>query len=120
MEMQSLHASFNSQEEAESAIRKLSALRGDQFRLEKIPGTEIAPKSTRVMEALTSPDHADNYTDTDEIFTDSALPAFSVEASSTLGEFASTEALYSLSVKVPGSATDQARSVIRDAGGILS
>lgn len=118
--MQSLNAAFNSQEEAESAIRKLSALRGDQFRLEKIPGTEMAPKSTRVMEALTSPDHVDNYTDTDAIFTDSARPAFSVEASSTLGEFASPEALFSLSVNVPGSATEQARTVIKDAGGILS
>ncbi|WP_027088266.1 hypothetical protein [Cohnella panacarvi] len=97
MEMQSLHAAFNSQEEAESAIRKLSALRGDQFRLEKIPSAE-----------------------SDEIFTDSAQPAFSVEASGTLGEIASPKALYSLSVNVPGSATEQARSVIRDAGGILS
>ena len=91
-----MHAAFNSQDEAESAIRKLSALRGDQFRLERIPGTEA-----------------------DAIFTDSA-PGFSVEASSTLGEFASPEALFSLSVKIPGSATEQARTVIRDAGGILS
>lgn len=97
MEMQSLHAAFNSQEEAESVIRKLSALRGDRFRLEKIPGSE-----------------------TDAIFTDSALTALSVEASSALGEFAGSEALYSLSVNVPGSATEQARTVIMDAGGILS
>ncbi len=97
MEMQSLHAAFNSQEEAESAIRKLSALRGDQFRLEKMPGTNK-----------------------DAIFTDSALSASSVEASGSLGEFASPEALYSLSVKVPGSASEQARKVIRDAGGNLS
>lgn len=117
--MQSLNAAFHCQDEAESAIRKLSALRGDQFRLERIPGTEMAPKLTGAMKALTSPDQADSYTDTDAIFTDSA-PAFSVEASSTLGEFASPEALFSLSVKVPGSATEQARTVIRQAGGILS
>jgi hypothetical protein len=97
VEMQSLHAAFNSQEEAESAIRKLSALRGDQFRLEKMP-----------------------VSNSDAIFTDSAVPALSVEASSALGEIASPEALYSLSVHVPGSASEQARKVIRDAGGRLS
>ncbi|MFC5532105.1 hypothetical protein [Cohnella yongneupensis] len=116
MEMQSLQAAFNSQGEAESAIRKLSSLRADQFRLERLAGSGLAPRSTPVMEAMTS-SHA--FTDTDDIFTDAA-PAFAVESSSTLGEFASPEALFSLSVKVPGSAMEQARSVIQQAGGLLS
>ncbi|MFD0672103.1 hypothetical protein [Cohnella sp. GCM10027633] len=116
METQSLQAAFNSQHEAESAIRKLSSLRADRFRLEKLGSGIGEPASTGVMEAATEPH---DYTDTDGIFTDTAA-AFSVEASSTLGEFASPEALYSLSVEVPGSATEQAREVIRQAGGILA
>lgn len=116
MEMQSLQAAFNTQDEAESAIRKLSALRGDRFRLEKLGSGTDQPASTGAMEAIADPH---GFTDTGGVFTDSAA-ASSVEASSTLGEFASPEALYSLSVHVPGSVSEQAREVIRQAGGLLA
>jgi len=39
MDMQPLQAGFATQDQAESVIRKLSALRGDRFRLERAGGT---------------------------------------------------------------------------------
>ncbi|TVY00515.1 hypothetical protein [Cohnella terricola] len=42
MEMQSLQAGFANQDQAESVIRKLSALRGDCFRLERAGGVKNA------------------------------------------------------------------------------
>lgn len=115
MDTHSLKASFASQEQAESAIRKLSALRGDRFRLEKASSADPG----RTPQAAMTSGRANvpgDYTDTDEIFT-GGYGLYNEEASSNLGEFASPEALYSLSVQVPGSAAEQARTVILQNGG---
>ncbi len=117
VDRQTLQASFASQDAAESAIRKLSALRGDNFRLEK--KGSVDPGRTP-QAALTSgrANVPGDYTDTDEIYT-GGMGLYEAEASSNLGEFASPEALYSLSVQVPGLAAEQARTVLLQAGGTV-
>ncbi|BBI34752.1 hypothetical protein [Cohnella abietis] len=98
MDMQPLQAKFATQDQAESAIRKLSSLRSDCFRLEKI-GPYSGQIETTEADALQSID---------------GLTATALEGSISLG---SPEAAFTLSASVPGLATDQARSVILQAGG---
>ncbi len=90
MEMQPLQARFASQDQAESVIRKLSALRGDRFRLE------------RAGEAFG--------TSTGNARQDS-------EFGSDLGMTAPSE--FTLSALIPTDAAEPARTVIRQAGGEL-
>ena len=90
MEMQPLQAAFASQDQAESVIRKLSFLRGDRFRLERADGASGDLAGNGRQEA---------------------------EFGSDLGASASSE--FTLSVLIPTEAADQARTVIRQAGGEL-
>ncbi|WP_239617436.1 hypothetical protein [Cohnella mopanensis] len=98
MEMQSLQAKFDTQDQAESVIRKLASLRGDRFRLERASSAG----------AVSS---APEFSQTTAL--DSRL-----EASEELTPAqTSSNAEFTLSAIVPGDASDQARTVILQAGG---
>ena len=97
MDMQAIQARFATQQQAEAAVRKLAALRGDQFRLER--------QGVGAADAAVSTDLADM----------DALGALT-EFQPVDGEVSSFLS-FSLSAVVPAMATEQARSVIADAGG---
>ncbi|XID95395.1 hypothetical protein ACF3MZ_13140 [Paenibacillaceae bacterium WGS1546] len=113
MDMQPLQAGFASQDQAESAVRKLSALRGDRFRLER---------------AEAAIDLGDSYAHTAD---DSGMTAaVSAEGALYSGDsaagaddrlpFGGAGSLeYTLSASIPAEALEQARTVIRQAGGRL-
>lgn len=119
MDMLPLHARFATQDQAESVIRKLTALRGDEFRLERIadyPDKHRAP-------SLTAADSVDGVS--------AAIPAIPpmqpFDATTTGVEMAAeplgslenhnSAAAFVLSLNIPGAAAEQAVSVIRQAGG---
>ena len=100
MDMEPLQARFETQDQAESVIRKLSALRSDRFRLERASAGAAASSGGQ---------------------------AWSAEAGSDLGVIAASsdaaasaaDAEFTLSAIVPAAAADQARTVIRQAGGVI-
>ncbi len=94
MQMQSIQASFPSQEQAESAVRKLASLRGDCFRVECIGGSAQTGAYGSAMSAA-------DYT---------FLHWGDTGAETRAGT-------YTLSANVPATAAEQARSVIQGAGG---
>jgi hypothetical protein len=94
-----MQARFATQDQAESAMRKLSALRSDCFRLERAAnyddaGAEATADSSQFVDDLTA----------------SVLAGSVIQSS--LGD-----AEYTLSANVPGVASEQARNVILQAGG---
>ncbi|MFC5703681.1 hypothetical protein ACFPVX_20540 [Cohnella faecalis] len=99
MDMQPMHATFENQDDAEEAVRKLSALRGDRFRLEKVAGKPAGVDSDASIEAagsLGDPDSAFSSNET------GGVPAFT------------------LSANIPAEALERARTVIEQAGGSFS
>lgn len=149
LNMQPIRAKFATQDQAESVIRKLSALRGDRFRLEKTGGAAGAPSSPA---GAGSPQSADDAgmmaavssegaifsglprageesrssasSNTDAEFASEVgnlAPATPTEASGQSGSFASeaSSSDFTLSANVPSAASAQARTVILQAGGEL-
>lgn len=116
METQTIQARFSDQEQAESAVRKLASLRGDNFRLEReSPLTTSAspvPDANRQAGGL--------YGSVPEQAFDAELASMEtpVEAfgwTRNVGE--APAASFSLSAVVPVMAAEQARRVVRDHGG---
>ncbi|WP_276356008.1 hypothetical protein [Cohnella caldifontis] len=100
MEMQSIQARFSSQEQAESAVRKLASLRGDCFRLEREGGFAQADASAGSFDA------------------EMAEMDAPVESFGWANEPASAGGTsFSLTAQIPAEAAEQARSVISAAGG---
>lgn len=100
-----MHASFEHQEQAEEAIRKLASLRADRFRMERaIHGPDFG-SAAAAPEANMSE------------LADSLLSGTRMEAGAELGT--APEALFSLSAHVPAEAYEQAKKVISQAGGSL-
>ncbi|TJY43462.1 hypothetical protein E5161_06160 [Cohnella pontilimi] len=115
MDTHTIQARFATQEEAESAVRKLSSLRGDRFRLERESGgytrmaasemaSEPAPGAMNASEPAGAP--VQNFSGT-----------LANEFASDVGT--APAAAFTLSADVPASVTEQARRVIQDAGGEL-
>ncbi|QMV40448.1 hypothetical protein [Cohnella cholangitidis] len=105
MDMQPLQARFETQDQAESVIRKLASLRGDRFRLERFSGASSSPSSAQLPSAIGSSEA-------------SPLSDSRLEASVELTPSAVTPvAEFTLSANVPEDAADQARTVIVQAGG---
>lgn len=113
-----MQAKFATQDQAESAIRKLAFLRGDRFRLERVGA--YADTGTPAIDASQSVDG----------LTASVLAGSAFQSSS--GIMASADAAahqwgvspeggptaeFTLSANVPGEAAEQARTVILQAGG---
>jgi len=96
LDMQPLQARFATQDQAESAMRKLASLRSDRFRLERV-GHEAQTNTSELESTFTS----------------------NVEELSSSG-FTSSAAEFTLSANVPSEATEQARRVVLQAGGQLS
>ncbi|KIL37170.1 hypothetical protein SD71_00005 [Cohnella kolymensis] len=117
MDMQFLRASFETQEAAESAVRKLSSLRSDGIRLERLSSNALADQDT---DALTATVMSGN----DIQMYSGAMAAADVPSQewrvSRGGEQAAGSAPFALSVNVPGSVAEQARNVIQAAGGQMS
>lgn len=104
-----MQASFATQDQAESVIRKLASLRGDRFRLERASGNAI--QSSEISAAST----ADSANPSSSLLSDSRL-----EASEELTPaHSSSSAEFTLSANVPGEAAEQARTVILQAGGVI-
>jgi hypothetical protein len=99
MDMQPMQARFVTQDQAESAIRKLTALRSDSFRLERAAAYDDVGTEATAYSSLS-----------EDGFTASALAGSAIPYSSGGAE-------YTLSANVPGEAADQARTVILQAGG---
>lgn len=98
MDTLTIQARFPSQEQAESAVRKLASLRGDCFRLERETGFPQA--ATFALE------------------TEMANLDAPVESFGWANEpVRAGQASFSLSVQIPVGAAEQARTVIREAGG---
>ncbi|THF72758.1 hypothetical protein [Cohnella fermenti] len=110
MDMQSLQASFRDQDQAEEAVRKLASLRANRFRMERTGGG--ADFGSR-LPAKTAEANAGMSRLSAELLGDSRL-----EAASELGTSASSGGPeFHLTVDVPAGAAEQARKVIRAAGG---
>jgi hypothetical protein len=106
LDMQPLHASFDDQDQAEEAIRKLASLRGNRFRMERAvhgddfgSGAAVAPAAGTMNELAGE-----------------LLAGSSIEAGAELGH-EPPAALFSLSLDIPAEAAEQARKVIEQAGG---
>ncbi|CAI6017713.1 hypothetical protein [Cohnella sp. JJ-181] len=116
MDKTTLEASFDSQEAAEAAVRKLTALRGDRFRMESAAaGADFGAKAGR-KEAIES-----------GIASIMLYGAAELEAAEELGtgaaEYnpaASKASAIHLSADIPGESVEQARRVIQDTGGTLA
>jgi hypothetical protein len=91
-----IEAKFATQEQAESVVRKLTALRGNRFRIERVqpPGAAAHPSSA----------HA-------EFADEAGIGMTSADAG--------TDLPFSLSVQIPAMAVEQAISVIRAANGYV-
>ncbi|MFC5467085.1 hypothetical protein ACFPPD_00010 [Cohnella suwonensis] len=96
MDMQALHAGFETQDQAESAIRKLAALRSDRFRLSRATAGEAFGSETDLADASAE---------------------FAEEIGLTATGFAGNAIAFTLSANVPDKAREQARAVIEQAGG---
>lgn len=95
VETQTIQARFSSQEQAESAVRKLASLRGDCLRVERTSGS--APSFDSEMAA------------------DWDAPA---ESFGWSNEPANPQAgAFTLSANVPVMAAEQARTVVQESGG---
>jgi hypothetical protein len=108
-DMQPLQARFATQEQAEAAMRKLAALRSDRFRLERAALAE-APKGGGLEAGVFS----------ESAFYDSTALISGDETSSWGDESAGANtglAEFMLSAHVPSMATEQARTVVEQAGG---
>ncbi|WP_256760172.1 hypothetical protein [Cohnella sp. WQ 127256] len=107
MVMQSLQAKFATQDQAESVMRKLASLRSDCFRLERV-GSDTHG------EGLSTPGLAGaGFQSSLEV--EASLDAAGFQANSTDSVGASS--VFTLSANVPTEATEQARTVILQAGG---
>lgn len=99
-----MQASFERQEQAEEAIRKLASLRADRFRMERaVHGPDFgsaAAQGTTMSELA-----------------DSLVVGARMEAGEELGTVPA--APFSLSAHVPVEALEQAKKVISQAGGSL-
>jgi hypothetical protein len=118
LDMMPLQARFATQDQAESAMRKLASLRSDRFRLERVGA--YADTGTPEIDASQPVDGL-----TASVLAGSAFPssggvmASGVAAAVQWGvtpEGGPSEE-YTLSANVPGEATEQARNVILQAGG---
>ncbi|WP_349403249.1 hypothetical protein [Cohnella silvisoli] len=99
--MNPIQARFATQDQAESAMRKLAALRSDRFRLERVATSLDIDTSIEAAEDM-SPLAAS---------ADAAAHQWGVSPEG------SSSAVFTLSANVPDAATDQARTVILQAGG---
>jgi hypothetical protein len=119
MDMLPMQARFATQDQAESAMRKLAALRSDRFRLERVaaygdPGAEDAADSSQFVDGFTA-----------SVLAGSAIQSYSgVMASAVTGAEkwgvspeSGANAEFNLSADVPGAVAEQARTVILQAGG---
>ncbi len=116
--MQPLQARFATQDQAESAIRKLASLRSDCFRLERIGSNNIADSfegdSAQSVDGLTASVLAGS------AFQSSAGVMASADVAAHqwgVTPQSGTAAEFMLSAKVPGDASEQARTVILQSGG---
>jgi hypothetical protein len=118
MDMMPMQARFATQDQAETAMRKLASLRGDRFRLERVGG--YADIGTPEIDASQPVDGL-----TASVLAGSAFPssggvmASGVAAAIQWGVTpeGGPTAEFTLSANVPGEAAEQARSVILQAGG---
>jgi hypothetical protein len=117
METHTFQARFASQEQAEAAVRKLAALRGDRFRVERVgsfPQSGMTGGANASADGLSAVGMSEN-----EMPTYSGVMAASEAASPEWG--AGTEeaqaASFTLSAQVPAASAEQVRSVILGAGG---
>ncbi|WP_217597114.1 hypothetical protein [Cohnella sp. GbtcB17] len=116
MDKTTLEASFDSQEEAEAAVRKLTALRGDRFRMESAAaGADFGAKAGR-KDAIAS-----------GVASAMLYGGAELEAAEELGtgaaEYspaASKAGAIHLTADIPGESVEQARRVIQDTGGTLA
>jgi len=97
-----MQARFTTQDQAESAIRKLASLRSDCFRLERASNT------------ISNGDNAER--EFSQISDLNGLSAAGFAESATLNANDSIPE-FTLSANVPNGATEQARTVIMQAGG---
>lgn len=118
--MQQLQSRFSSQDDAESAMRKLASLRSDRFRLERVSSdVGVTPTS-----------NSDDMLDTEAIggLTSSIMAGSAFQTSSGIMAFADADQWgvspeggytpeFTLSANVPGEALEQARTVILQSGG---
>lgn len=110
-----LEASFDSQEEAEAAVRKLTALRGDRFRMESAAaGADFGAKAANRDAIASGAASAMLYGGAE------------LEAAEELGtgvpEYdpaASKASAIRLAADIPGISVEQARRVITESGGTL-
>lgn len=121
--MQPIQARFATQDQAESAMRKLASLRSDRFRLERISSGFGSSYASDQAEAIQSSD-VDGLTAsvlTGSAFQSSGGVMASADAAAHQwgvtpeGDGPASE--YTLSANVPGEAAEQARTVIEQAGG---
>ncbi|MBB6675387.1 hypothetical protein [Cohnella nanjingensis] len=110
LDMQRLQASFTSQDQAEEAIRKLTALRGNRFRMAREGAG--ADFGSGVVDANAQMNAMAN-----SLLYGASEP----ELGDELGRSAvlESEAAFSLSADVPASAIEQARQVVAQAGGTV-
>lgn len=112
MEMTSLSAKFASQEDAESAVRKLAALRGDRFRLERVSPSAI-PVDVEGFQTSAAVQAAVD-------FADDALgepPPDSPQQAQRDNVEEKMQSYFALSMNIPSAALIQARTVIQLGGG---
>ncbi|MEK0312987.1 hypothetical protein [Cohnella sp. 56] len=115
MDKTTLEASFDSQEEAEAAVRKLTALRGDRFRMESAAaGADFGSRAGQ-QNAIAS-----------GIASAMLYGGAELEAAEELGtgasEYgpgASKAAAIRLTADIPGESVERARKVISETGGTL-
>jgi hypothetical protein len=113
LDMMPLQARFATQDQAESAMRKLASLRSDRFRLERV-GAYANTGSSEFDASLTASVLAGSTFQS----SGGVMPS-AVAAANQLGvspEGGSTDE-YTLSANVPGEAAEQAKNVILQAGG---
>lgn len=111
-----LEASFDSQEEAEAAVRKLTALRGDRFRMESAAaGADFGSKAGR-QDAIASGVASAMLYGGAELEAAEELGTGAAE----YGPGASKAATIHLTADIPGESVEQARRVIQDTGGTLA
>lgn len=119
MDTQTIQARFSSQEQAESAVRKLAALRGDRFRIERHAAADSGTGSA----AMLSNSEADGWAGStgDAGVMSAADGAVGVAPNSWWGDDAAgggaSAASFTLSANVPLIASGQAGKVIQSAGG---
>jgi hypothetical protein len=126
LDMQPLQARFATQDQAEAAMRKLAALRSDRFRLERAGAGTAGEAFASAEMQQPSQDAAIDGLAASVMEAGSAIQASAgVMASTDVTAWGVTPqssglvAEFTLSANVPDSATEQARTVIQQAGGEL-